>query len=85
MTDKEKLNELELAAEQGRLDSEIIFNIYKQIPFNLNNLINAKNIYQTLVGSDARSLIYQKYLLSENNSAKVEYLFILEELLRKIN
>ena len=63
VTDKEKLNELELAAEQGRLDSEIIFNIYKQIPFNLNNLINAKNIYQTLVGSDARSLIYQKYLL----------------------
>ena len=47
---------------------------------NLNNLINAKNIYQTLVGSDARSLIYQKYLLSENNSAKVEYLFLLEEL-----
>ena len=26
----------------------IIFNIYKQIPFNLNTLINAKNIYQTL-------------------------------------
>ena len=83
VTDKEKLNELELAAEQGQLDSEIIFNIYKQIPFNLNNLINAKNIYQTLVGSDARSLIYQKYLLSENNSAKVEYLFILEELFKK--
>ena len=65
IADKEKLKELELAASKGQIDSEIIFNIYKQIPFNLNSLINAKNIYQTLDDSDARSLIFQKYLLSE--------------------
>ena len=28
-----------------------IFEIYKQIPFNLNTLINAKNNYQTLMKS----------------------------------
>ena len=84
-SDKERLKELELAANQGQMDADIIFKIYEQIFFNLNELINAKNIYQTLNGSDARSLIYQKYLLSEDNDTKIEYLFLLEELFKKEN
>ena len=84
-SDKERLKELELAASQGQIDEKIIFKIYQQISFSLNDLINAKNIYQTLNYSDARSLIYQKYLLSENNDSKIEYLFLLEELFEKEN
>ena len=49
----------------------------------MNTLINAKNIYQSLEASDARSLIFQKYLIVENIESKVEYLFLLEELFRK--
>ena len=82
-SDKEKLKELELAANNDQLDKKKIFEIYKQIPFNLNTLINAKNNYQTLNESDARALIYQKYLLSEANESKIEYLFLLEELFKK--
>ena len=65
------------------MDKKIIYDIYKQIPFNLNTLINAKNLYQTLENSDARALLYQKYLLSESADAKVEYLFLLEQLFVK--
>ena len=83
VNDKEKIKGLEIAANQGQLDEKIIFDIYKQIPFNLNNLINAKNIYQTLDESDARALIYQKFLLSEDVDSKVEYLFILNEIFSK--
>ena len=83
ITDKEKLKNLELAANQGRLDRNTIFEIYKQIPFNLNKLINAKNVYQSLEGSDARPLIYQKFLLSENVDSQLDYLFILEDLFKK--
>ena len=47
-------------------------------------LINAKNNYRTLNNdSDTRALIYQKYLLSEANDTKIEYLFLLEELFKK--
>ena len=46
-------------------------------------MINAKNIYQTLKGSDGRALIYQKYLLSEDLENQLEYLFILDELFKK--
>ena len=82
-SDKDKLKELEIAANNNQLDKNKIFEIYKQIPFNLNILINAKNNYQTLDDSDARALIYQKYLLSESINSKVEYLFLLEELFKK--
>ena len=83
ISDKKKLKDLEIAANQEQIDQEIIFNIYKQIKFDLNTLINAKNNYQSLEQSDARSLIYQKYLLSEDLKSQVEYLFLLEELFKK--
>ena len=83
--DKDRLKELELAANEGQINEDIIFTIYQQIPFSLNELINAKNIHQTLNVSDARALIYQKYLLSEDSDSKIEYLFVLEELFKKEN
>ena len=82
-SDKEKLKELETAANNNQLDKNKIFEIYKQVPFNLNILINAKDNYQSLNESDARALIYQKYLLSESNDTKIDYLFLLEELFKK--
>ncbi len=84
-SDKERLKELELAANEGQIDKGIIFKIYQQIPFNLNELIEAKKNYETLNESDARPLIYQKYLLAENSESKIEYLFLLEELFKKEN
>ena len=83
ISDKNKIKDLELAANSGQVNEELIFDIYKQITFNLNTLINAKNLYQTLDGSDRRSLIYQKYLLSEDVESKVYYLFLLDELFKK--
>jgi hypothetical protein len=82
-SDKDKLKELEIAANNDQLDKNKIFEIYKQIPFNLSTLINAKNNYQTLNDSDARALMYQKYLLSDSDESKIEYLFILDELFKK--
>ncbi len=81
--DKEKLKNLEIAANNDQFRKKSIFDIYKRIPFDLNTLINAENVYQTLSGSDGRALIYQKYLLSDNNEKKVELLFILKDLFKK--
>ncbi len=85
ISDKNKIKDLELAANIGQINEELIFDIYKQIPFNLNTLINAKSLYQTLDNSDSRSLIFQKYLLSEDVESKVYYLFLLDELFKKDN
>ena len=83
LQDKEKLKSLEIAANQNQFDKQKIFDIYKKIPFELNSLINADNIYQSLIGSDARALIYQKFLLSDNNEKKVKLLFLLKDLFKK--
>ena len=81
--DKEKLKNLENAANENRFDKQKIFNIYSNINFDLNSLINAENIYQTFDSIDARALIYQKYLLSDNEENKVKLLFLLKDLFRK--
>ena len=74
---------MEIAANNNQLDKNKIFEIYKQVPFDLKTLINANNNYQTLDGSDARALIYQKYLLTEADETKIKYLFLLEDLFKK--
>ncbi len=81
--DKKKLKNLEKAASEGQLDKQKIFDIYKKIPFDLNSLINAANIYQTLDSTDSRALIYQKYLLSDSDEGKLELLFLLKDLFKK--
>ena len=85
IANKEKLKNLEKAANDNQFEKQKIFDIYKKIPFNLNSLMNADNTYQTLDPSDSRALIYQKFLLSDNNENKVQLLFLLEELFKKDN
>ena len=81
--DKEKIKNFEIAANKNRLDKNKIFEFYKKIKFDLNTLINAESIYQTLPGIDARALLYQKYLLSDKIENKIELLFELKNLFKK--
>jgi hypothetical protein len=81
--DKEKIKNFEIAANKNRLDKNKIFEFYKKIKFDLNTLINAESIHQTLPGIDARALLYQKYLLSDKIENKIELLFELKNLFKK--
>ncbi len=83
--DKEKIKNIEIAANSNRIDKNQVFKIYQQIPFDLNTLINAQNVYQSLDKIDARALIYQKYLLSDNVKNKLDLLFLLKDLFQKEN
>ena len=85
MSDKEKLKNFEIAANNDQLGKEKIFDIYSKIAFDLNTLINAEDTYQTLDSIDSRALIYQKYLLSDNEENKVKFLFLLKDLFKKDN
>ena len=83
MEDPETINKYEEAANQGTFDKSKIFEIYLSIPFNINQLINAKNTYLSLDGYEARAIIYQKLLLSDNIESKLELLFLLKDLFEK--
>ena len=83
--DEETMTRYETAANEGTFDYEKIFEIYKSFPFNLNQLINADNIYKSLNGYEARALIYQKIMLSDNFENKLNLLFLLQDLFKKNN
>ena len=85
ITNKEKIKNIETAANKNQVDKSQIFKIYKQIPFDLNTLINAKTVYQSYEKIEARALIYQKYLLSDNIQNKLDLLFLLKDLFKKEN
>ena len=82
---KEKIRSLEIAANNDQLDKQKIFDIYSNITFDLNSLIKAQDIYQTFDNIDSRALIYQKYLLSDNEENKIQLLFLLKDLFQKDN
>ena len=82
---KKRLKSLEIAANKDQFDKQKIFDIYSNLTFDLNSLIKAQDIYQTLDNIDARALIYQKYLLSDNEENKIELLFLLKDLFQKDN
>ena len=85
ITNKEKIKNIEIAANKNQVDKRQVFKIYKQIPFELNTLINAKNVYQSLEKIEGRALIYQKFLLSDNTQNKLDLLFLLKDLFKKEN
>ena len=85
INDKEKIKNIEIAANKGQVDKSQIFKIYKQIPFELNTLINAKTVYQSLEKIESRALVYQKFLLSDNTKNKLDLLFLLKDLFKKDN
>ena len=73
----------EKAALDDSFKKEEIFNIYKQILFCVNQLMNATEVHKNLPGYKARALIYQKTILSENIEKKLYLAFLLKDLFIK--
>ena len=82
---KEQIKALEIAANNNSLSKSYIFEIYKNIKFNFNDFLNTDEIYLTLDSINARALVYQKFLLSDNIETKLKYLFLLNDLFKKDN
>jgi hypothetical protein len=83
LKNKEQINELEIAANNGSFPSSYIFEIYKNIKFNFNDFLKTDEVYSTLDATSARALLYQKILLSDNIETKIKYIFLLDDLFKK--
>ena len=81
----EQIKQLESAANTNSLAKSYILEVYKNIKFNFNDLLNADEIYLTLDSINARALVYQKVLLSDNTETKLKYLFLLNDLFKNDN
>ena len=59
-------------------ETEEIFNIYRQILFTVDQLINVTEVYKNLPGYKARALVYQSVILSDNIERKLYLAFLLK-------
>ena len=86
LEDEEKINLYEKAAtDENTFNKNEIFNIYKQVLFNINQLINVEQVYKNLPNYKARALIYQGILLTDNVEKKIDLLILLNDLFEKDN
>ena len=83
--DEDVILTFEKAVMENSFESKEIFNIYKNILFNINQLINATEVYKNLPNYKARALIYQAVLLSDNIEKKLHLAFLLKDLFVKDN
>jgi hypothetical protein len=78
----EQIKDLEIAANNNKLEKSYIFEVYKKVKFSFSELLNTDEVYSTLDTTNARALVYQKVLLSESTEIKLKYLFLLNNLFK---
>jgi hypothetical protein len=83
--DNNKIKQLEIAANNNKLAKNYVLEVYKNIKFGFNDLLNIDQVYQNLDPVNARALVYQKTLLSDNIETKLKYLFLLNDLFKSDN
>ena len=83
LSDEETINLYEKAAAQNTYNKNDLFDIYKKFLFNINQFLNAEQVYKSLPTYEARALIYQSALLSENLQRKCNLLVLLNDLFKK--
>ncbi len=79
----DKISILEKAAHQRNYPENDLFDLYKRFQFNINQFLNAKDVYKSLGNIESRALIYQKILLESEVTKKLELIVILKDLFIK--
>ena len=80
ITDVEKISTIEKAVHDKNYSEEELFEFYKKFQFTLNQLLNAKQSYKSLPSIEAKALVYQRALLSEEPKSKLELIKILKDI-----
>ena len=84
--DLEKISLIEEATHNGSYTEEELFELYKRIEFNINQLLNDKETYKLLLGFEGRALLYQRLILTKDTqeildlSSKLKESFVNENI-----
>ncbi len=80
ITDVEKISTIEKAVNDKNYSEQELFEFYKKFQFNINQFLNAKEVYKSLSSIEARALLYQRTLLTEEPKLKLEFIKLLKDL-----
>ncbi|SVC93285.1 uncharacterized protein METZ01_LOCUS346139, partial [marine metagenome] len=64
--DLEKISLIEKATHNGSYTEQELFELYKRFQFNVDQLLNVKEIYKLLLGFEGRALLYQRLILTKD-------------------
>ena len=81
----DRISTIEKATHNKNYPEKNLLEIYKRFQFNINQLLNAKQSYESLSNIEARALIYQKILLESEMIEKLKLLKILKRLFKNDN
>ena len=80
ITDAEKISTIEKAVNDKNYSEEDLFKFYKKFQFNINQFLNANEVYKSLSSIEGRALLYQRILLTEEPKLKLQLLKTLKDL-----
>ena len=81
----DKIALIEKATHDKNYSEQDLFNLYKRFQFNINQLINAKDVFKNLPSYEGRALMYQKLLLTSDTTEILELSFKIKESLLSEN
>lgn len=79
ISELDKIAKIEQMVHEKNFSEKDLFELYKRFQFDINLLVNPQQFYKTLPNIEARSLIYQKILLTVEPDLKMELIKILKE------
>ncbi len=85
LEDKNKITLIEKATHEGNFSEKDLYDLYKRFQFNINQLLSVKQSYKLLSSSEARALVYQGILITNEISLKLELTKLLKNLFLEDN
>ena len=82
-TDIEKISKIEKAGHNKNYSEKDVFEFYKKFQFNIDQFLNARDVYKSLSSIEGRALLYQRTLLTEEPNLKLELLKTLKNVFKK--
>jgi len=83
ITDIEKISTIEKAVHNKNYSEKDLFEFYKKFQFNIDQFLNARDVYKSLSSIEGRALLYQRTLLTEEPKLKLELLKTLKNVFKK--
>ena len=83
ITDIEKISTIEKAVHNKNYSEKDLFEFYKKFQFNIDQFLNAIDVYKSLSSIEGRALLYQRTLLTEEPKLKLELLKTLKNVFKE--
>ena len=83
ITDIEKISTIEKAVHNKNYSEKDLFELYKKFQFNIDQFLNARDVYKSLSSIEGRALLYQRTLLTDEPKLKLELLKTLKNVFKK--